>query len=453
MNYIFFIILTFISLPALAAEDAIDIKDVFCDALRVEKNYDDGNYKAYKMMVPGNDGWVFRSFSDFKVEYPMKPSAKAQLKIMQDAFKSQGIDFVTLYPPTRGMLHSDHLPKEEAERFGYSGSALARKNYKEFLEDLNNSGIEIVGLPDTPSGEPFFYMRDHHWDHNGAKKAAIAIASYVKNLPSYVDLTKTNFVTKSMGPFNFNGTADKVFKGLCNTVLPTEISEKFITERVADATGEADLFGETPEPEVVLMGTSNSTLTPSVANFEGFLKESLSTDVLNMSVSGGSIDTSLISYLNTPHYKDKKGKVLIWEVPGYYDMTKWEGRIFRQAIPAIYGTCDGNAVVETKDLALKEGAFILFNDLDEKKIHGQKYYLSMTYSEPVRSKYKINFKYGNGKRNILKISRSKRYPHDNQYFALLKDNANGSLSKIVLDIPAKMADLTVSAAICKIPNS
>ena len=427
-----------------------DVDKAFCDAIRDEKTYDRKHYKSYKMLVQGDDGWIFRTFSDFRTDFSLTDTTIRNMKNLTKAFKSQGVEFVVLVPPTRGLLHSDKVRDVETLKYKFTDPERVQKNYVEFLKTLRKQKINIVGLPKQEIGQPFFYMRDHHWSPTGARITAEELATFIKGLGVYKTLDKTKYKTVSKGIIKFSGTGDKVFKSLCGTTLPTEDVEVFATEPLDSATGD-DLFGDVIEPQTVLVGTSNSTATPSRSNFEGFLKDALSLDILNKSISGGSIDSALVSYLNTDHYKQRKAKLVIWEVPGYYNLNRWEGRVFRQVTPAIYGDCEGNSIMEAKGYKIKSGTSLLFKGLDKKKIEGSDYYVSMKFSKTIKDKFTINFSYVNKKKSKLGIYRSKRFPHDGQFFVALKDINYGPLAKIILDIPKKMDGLTLDARICKIP--
>lgn len=448
-DYIFKLIVTmFFVFLCNASTAQAGTADYFCDALSDEKSYSKKN-AVYKVMVEGKDGWVFRSEKDFIADVPVTTRAIGRIKKIHTSFKEQGIDLVLLFPPTRGMLHADKIKPADAVKFNYNDNNHARDSYLKFLTLLQKEGVKIVGLPEQPVGDPFFYKRDHHWSPVGAQIAAIELAKYIKRLKSYDSLTKTKYATKSLGYIDFESASDKIFKAICGTVLPTERIETFMTEPVNTATGGDDLFGDIQEPQIVLLGTSNSTKVPSMANFEGFLKEELSTDILNMSISGGSIDSAITSYLNTDHYKQKKGKILIWEIPGYYDVTKWEWRVYRQVTPAIYGDCTKDPIAESS-LKLKKGVALVLKDLDKKKISGDDYYLSLKFSTPIKSKFTVNFNYSSKKRDKLSVKRSARYPHDGQFYVSLKSKDYGPLSKVILDIPSDMAGISLDARICKV---
>jgi len=122
-----------------------DIDKAFCDAIRDEKTYDKKHYKSYKMLVQGDDGWVFRTFSDFRTDFSLTDTTIRNMKNLTKAFKSQGVEFVVLVPPTRGLLHSDKVRDAEAQKYKFTDPERVQKNYAEFLKTLRKQKINIVG--------------------------------------------------------------------------------------------------------------------------------------------------------------------------------------------------------------------------------------------------------------------------------------------------------------------
>src|SRR5690606_1138523 len=189
---------------------------------------------------------------------------------------------------TRGMMHGEHLRPGDVKKYNYAQGP-AWDSYNAAAESIRKTGFHAVTLPRPEPGTPFFYKRDHHWAPDGARIAARALADHVKTLPEYADIPKTAFTTRAGEPADFTGVSKKVFQKLCGTRQQPERITRAITERADGASGAEDLFGDPAPPQIVLLGTSNSTPEPSHANFAGFLKEALSADILNLSVSGGGL--------------------------------------------------------------------------------------------------------------------------------------------------------------------
>lgn len=428
---------------------AQDITPFFCDAVEQEKSYESGDLKSYRVMVPGQDGWIFRSNSDFKTDFSVKSETLGYLKDFSGALARRDIMLVILYPPTRGMVHFDELPEEQAERYHFTTPETVRDSYKNLLLKIRQNGLHIVGVEDYKIGDPFFYKRDHHWNSDGSRRSARNLARYVEGLPVYKSLRKTAFKTSFTGKTEYKGTFHKAFKTLCNTSLPPEEAETYMTEPVEAPVTSDELLGSAQPPEVVLLGTSNSVAEQSGANFEGFLKEALSTDILNMSVSAASIDTALISYLNTEHFKSGYGKLLIWEVPGYYYMDHWRNKVFRQVIPAVEGVCGSDHLVASGNVSLQgDSSVVLLEGLAGKNIRGPDYYVSLTFSNVEKNSFALRLISENGNSESFPFARSKKYLSDNQFYVLIGDKTS-ALDKLVLEQAKGIKDKTLTVRICK----
>ena len=428
---------------AMAAED---VSDLFCTDMQNPDVYDDRNFESYKMLIPGKDGWIFRTETDLKSDFSLTRDALDNLRDLNQVLNSRGIDLVMLIAPTRGLVHGENLRPEDMEKYNFTNIDKAWDSYRSSLESIKKEGIAVVGIPRPEQGTSFFYKRDHHWNADGAKFSAEVLAAYIKNLPAYKKVEKQAFVTKDGEDMELPGVSKKVFKKIGNTNQAPEASVKKITE-LAEASGESDaLFGDAKIPDIVLMGTSNSTQEPSFANFEGFLKEALSADVLNMSVSGGGLDTAMLAYFNSDYYKKNPAKIAIWEIPSYYDISN-NAKFFREAIPAAYGGCR-NMVAEQNGVELDDKSVIVLSKLAKKKIWGANHYLYLNFSEPVAKPFNANFLYTKS-RDKYRFAHSTRYPSDREFYYRLDNQKDSPLDKIVLNVPKEFMGLRVDAKICE----
>ena len=82
-----------------------------------------------------------------------------------------------------------------------------------------------------------------------------------------------------------------------------------------------DLFADLPEPQIVLVGTSNSKGRLKF-NFDGFLAHYVGAAVNNKAKSGGGFGGALKDYLSSEDFKQSPPKVLVWEIPGYYSLNE-----------------------------------------------------------------------------------------------------------------------------------
>jgi alginate biosynthesis protein AlgX len=425
-----------------------DISSLFCAETQNGSAYDGHNFESYKMLVPGTGGWIFRTENDLRMDFSLDSEAARNMRELNEALQKRGVQLVTLLTPTRGLMHGDHLRPEDQKKFGYAKDA-AWRSYRSMVEGLRSDGLSVVSLDPIQPGEDFFYKRDHHWNASGSRTAARAVAAYIKQLPAYSAIEKMAFTTKDGPAFEFMGVSKKVFKALCNTEQPPERAIQKVTERQQENAGAGDLFGDPVPPRIVLMGTSNSTQEPSYANFEGFLKEELSADILNMSVSGGGLDTAMIAYLNTDHYKQTPAKVAIWEVPSYYDLSK-DDSFFREAIPAAYGTCN-EPVAAVERLPLEEKTLTAMSRLAGKEISGRGYYLHLNFSKTVSKPFNVMLMYEKD-REKYRFAHSSRYPWNKEFYLRLDDDKKSSLSKVVLTVPKELLGNSVDVKICRQPG-
>ncbi len=233
------------------------------------------------------------------------------LKELQDVLNANGTELVIAYPPTRGLVAAKYIPKDMKDKFDYNPK-LAAKNYRALLKNLRDEGINIVGVPNYGKGENFFRKRDQHWNANGARTTARNVAEYVKKLPVYKELTRQEYKTVKIEEYQFDGRFNDVTKKFCDIELAQETDTTYETNLIGGAEDEASLFGDVLEPEVVLIGTSNSKANSFNVNFDGFLKEYLSADVKNNAVPGAGIDNPFFMYVNSEDYKKNPPKLIIW---------------------------------------------------------------------------------------------------------------------------------------------
>lgn len=425
------------------------VRETVCAAMQKDETYKVKGMTVYKKIVAGDDGWVFRTGTDFRTDFSLLPQSVKYMKRLQDVFEAQGITFIYLVPPTRGLANGEHATGKDPESVTFQKKRNeAQAGYHAMLDTLTKAGVKVIGFPDLDSGKAYFYKRDHHWNPEGAKLAAERVASYIKAKPVYETLVKTPYVTKDMGVYDYSGPFAEILQPICKLFLMAEKTHKFETTLAENASSDAALFDEKKFPEVVLVGTSNSSADPSVANFEGFLKEAMKTDVYNVSIVGAGIDTPLLSYLNSEEYRTHKPKIVIWEVPGYYDMDVWHSRIYRQAIPAVTGDCTSNPVAESKGIKIDAPSIAALKGLDAKKIAGSGNYLTFRFSEPVKKSVTLTFKYKNWEEKY-KINRSQRFPADHEFYMLLKDTKAGNLQAVNLQVPEDAMGKTVDVRICK----
>jgi alginate biosynthesis protein AlgX len=424
----FYILMTLLALmPSVAA--AAD--GGFCPALRVKENYK--NWQSYRYLVEGRDGWVFRTSTDFKSDFSLNSAALGRIKRLNEALASKNIRLLMVPLPTRGMMHGDKIVRKDFDR------VKAIESYTKMADDLRNQGV-LVAIPDKFDGQDaYYYPKDHHWRAEGAQDMAGQVAQQVRE--GGVALTPSHFITEQQGSVDHTGTFAKLMEDVCKAPADVQTVPDFVTYMNGQ---EDNLLGDTPDPEVILVGTSNSTSAASHANFDGFLKQALGTDVLNLSVSGGGADSALLHLLASDRIKNNPPKLIIWEFPAYQDFDS--GPFLRQAIAAAYGDCGQDAIVR-KDSPLSGSFMDLFPGLSDHAINGERYYLSFQFSNFDKHKFRAVMTLADGKSSYFDFVRDKYYMPDGRFFVELEQEA-APIDTLKIQLPENLGG-RVNAAVCR----
>lgn len=335
------VVIAFLALskPAFAAEADCDLDCLICPGLADPKHYAEGIMKSLDSLAPGTDKWLFRSAVDLTNDFGIPPEMRPEFARLMATFAAKNIQVAIAVQPTRGIMHRDKVRPEYAYGFDYP---LARRNLAQFLQQLHQGGAlvpDVLPLVDTPPQPDYFFRRDHHWTPTGAQATARIVADHLTSQPFYAQLSKKNFRTEPGVMVPKDGTMSRGLKRICGNNYGFQYVRGFQTIPVdADASA---LFDEVATNEVVLVGTSNSASRDDEAknyNFDGYLKEYLSTDILNYALPGAGQDGALIQYLHSADYDPKAPpKLIIWELPANFRLET--PLTYRQLIPAINGGC------------------------------------------------------------------------------------------------------------------
>lgn len=299
------------------------IEKYSCPALSDKSLYVKNNLRAYKILSPGKNDFIFRTSTDYRDDFSLNTATIKNFVALNDALKKKNITLVLFFIPTRGMTAYNYVSDHDKQKFSLIDKKENWKSYGERIDTLNQKGIISLGFQESHGlyPEDLFFKYDHHWRPEAAQMAAGIITAIIKAMPTYQEIEKENFITKQDSTKEYKGTFAKVYKKLCNTIIPTERVKNFITTSTKNNNDEA-LFGNDKTHDIVLVGTSNSFNETSHSHFDGFLKTSLQADVFNLSVTGGGFSDSMIGFLSSDLYKNAPPKIVIWETPAYYDLNK-----------------------------------------------------------------------------------------------------------------------------------
>lgn len=447
-----FSVLMIASLTAARAEDSKiaavraipDFKS--CPALRDAAAYGK-DYDDYSLLFQGKDGFVFRSRQDLRTDFSMKDDAIALYKELSDTLKAKNIDLIIAFTPTRGMTAKDTLPDNEPLLKNYDPE-VAIKNYKDSVAAMNAKGIRVVGTPKIKTGNKYFYKADQHWTTVGADEMAQALAKEIKKLGSYKSMNKIKFTTTPLKDVSFEGRFNLALDEICGFKVPLETDKLTQTTQPEKKVSADALFGDEPKTDIALVGTSYSNREENDLNFAGALEQHTSVQVYNAAISGGGFDDSLIAYLVSDQFKKNPPKVIVWEIPGYYALDGEASRkTLFQAIPSIQGDC-ANPIAVSEPVKLKGEIVTLLDNLEGKNALDADSYLYLSFDAPVKKNFSVTVNNQDNSKQTLKFSRSKRYPHDGNFYYAPGKKMESPVKSVTLKIPPQMYGLKVTAKLC-----
>lgn len=406
------------------------------------------NFDGLIYLVQGKDGWLFRTKQDLRMDFKISPDALSLFSQFSEYLKKKGTELVIAHAPTRGMAASQMLPMSDPLVRDYDVN-MARENYINFIESMNNANVHIVGTPLLKTGPRYFYKTDLHWTTEGAREMAQAVANYIKTMPIYSSLKKTEFVMSKSPDGEFKGNFTDAIEKICKVEMPLEIATQIsIAPKESIDNKSSELLTDLPSSEIVLVGTSNSDRDDFDMNFSGSLREFLSVDLQNFAIAGGGLDDSILSYLTSDTFKYNPAKILIWEVPGYYNLHGDEAkRSLLQLIPATQGDCGTKAIMSQNVSNILSGKVTLFNTETLKKSAGKNVYLYLAFDKPIHKKFSVTYFKVDNKKQEIKFSNSKN-PKNITFFYSFDTQTGPPLHSIVLNIPKDIQDRKITARLC-----
>jgi alginate O-acetyltransferase complex protein AlgJ len=263
---------------------------------------------AGEQVRSGKDGWLFLA-EELRFDEHGAAHLAARATLLggaAQALKRQGVRLLVAVVPDKARVYPQHV---------YGGyPAYLQTRYAAALAAMRARGVHVVDLlAPLQAGAreaQVYYSSDTHWNQQGARVAAGAIAQAVHG--AGVQLPATNFDSRAGAPAARAG--DLI--GLMGVgALPAGLRPPFDVEapastRQTSAEAPAGLFGDEVVP-VVLTGTSFSLR----GNFHGYLQQALKAKVLNTAKDGGGFLQAPQAYFKDEAFATNKPTLLVWEVP------------------------------------------------------------------------------------------------------------------------------------------
>ncbi|MDA5557656.1 alginate O-acetyltransferase AlgX-related protein [Shimia sp. MMG029] len=254
--------------------------------------------------VAGAEDWLFTA-EEFQEPVERRDLA-AELARVSDVLAREGMALVPVVVPDKARMQAFRLRRGRSEGFD--------QRYARALTTISALGLPVVDLRPALSSEGSFMRTDTHWSPAGAQRAAEAIAEALGEL----DLPQVDVQTVAFGESRFEGDLlTFVATGRLREVVgpSPEMIARYETS-VAVAGG---LFGEANIP-VALVGTSFSAR--SDFHFEGFLKQALQLDILNVSRVGQGPFVPMDAFLENRAAYSSLPSIVVWEIPERFLTTR-----------------------------------------------------------------------------------------------------------------------------------
>jgi alginate biosynthesis protein AlgX len=398
---------------------------------------------SFGFLTPGNNGYLLYSgdFSPNTFAIEGRTHYYAQL---DQALKSRGIQLIVSPLPSRAIIYPEVLDKNQPLQSGYSTDT-ARENYKKSFRRLSDLGLTSTDLlssalqhRQTDDSKKLYFARDYHWTSEGAKVYAQATAKEIMKFEAYKSLPKVKYTNKFVRSENAESRLAYLLQQVCGTKTPPEKIDVYETTRQG-----GNLLGDDAYP-VVIVGSSYSA--EAKYNYEGFLKEALSSNVLNAAIGGGGYNASLESYLMSDAYSKEKPKFLIWEFGA--GMTPWDQTPIREMVASVYGDCTSSEAIMENKTNLQDGPTSVLENTGV-GVDASTDYVSIKFADRTLLNFDLNLKFDDGKQETVKITRSGRIPNPGQFYLKFASEFKGNLSEVTV-IPSSKARGAVVAKICRI---
>jgi hypothetical protein len=379
-----------------------------------------GNVPFYE----GYEGWMFRG-ADLQEAFAFDTFIEnGNFIAINQALKTKGITLIMTVVPPRGVVYANQLP------VGTFDADAARQSYDRLITSLQAGGVLAPNLLEITQGQQdlMFFKTDHHWTPVFANLIAQRVAVELAGTSGYQDLPKIVYITTPKGVVERKGSYYKELKRICKVKPIPETFTRFIT-REKEKKSQQGLFDDTSIP-VVLVGTSNSATKNF--NFSGFLKEHLSLDVLNVSVTAGGPFTALQDYLLDGAYQTSPPSILVWEFPIWQDERFSEGD-FSQVLASIYGDCGAEPFAVT----LEGNQGILWQG----KANVDYFILEST--DTILEPLQFDFGYEDGQTKTLTLERTDRSINHQRFPVMIPKGVTGLNNITMITDVALEASLTM----------
>ena len=258
--------------------------------------------------VIGDDGWMFTA-EEVEATVGARDAIKAsvaEIAFVKTVLESRGAHLLPVIVPDKAEIYR--------EKLGFTRPEPVERRLSVFKGLLANAGISAFDasapLNQAKALGDVFMRDDTHWSPLGANAVAAAVADQLSGF----SFARAKVETRMTGAAAFDGDL--------LAYVPTGTFRRFFGpatraleqyETTVATTG--GLFGDNVI-DVVLVGTSFSAKPEW--HFEGFLKQALGADILNVATEGQGPFAPMDAFLRSEIWDAHSPKIVIWEIPARY---------------------------------------------------------------------------------------------------------------------------------------
>lgn len=262
----------------------------------------------------GKNGWLFTHEEFMRGDNFSEnfETNKSYIQSVSQIISDRGVKLIIVPIPSKARIYQENLGR-------YQFPFYWREQYKNlimFLSEYNIPVVDLLPVFQNNKAQNIFLKTDTHWTPMGARLAAMQVEQKIQSSLPYISWELKEYMSEKQEVISYEGD-------LMRYTVNGKSAERFgLTQdrfspwktEIQNAS-EGDLFGDSSLP-VTLVGTSYSA--NKLWHFEGFLKEFLGTDILNVADEGLGPFETMENYLNSKPFQEMPPKIIIWEMPERY---------------------------------------------------------------------------------------------------------------------------------------
>jgi alginate O-acetyltransferase complex protein AlgJ len=277
----------------------------------------------------GDNGWLFtdEEFQFYAHEADHISEKVDFVAAIHRQLEESQVSLLVTVIPAKARVYSEYLGR-------YTLPSYTQHRYEHFIEALRAQGVTVTdvlpALVASKQHEPVFLRTDTHWTPFGAKIVAQAIAESIDEHFPQLALAASQVETHFVSQEKYEGDLLSFIPlgNSRNLALPADELARY--ETTLSTSGGIGLFSDISIP-VALVGTSYSA--NQLWLFEGFLKDALQADVLNMASEGEGPFVPMITFIESDEYTNNMPKLVIWEIPERFLPMAYEAVALQQGDP------------------------------------------------------------------------------------------------------------------------